>query len=814
MNGNSAAEFAGEAGGGSLRRRARGLVVVGIGLLAIAAAFYAGPISLLVAGWLLVICGVLEMWETFSAPYGAGWLATYFGGLLSVGAGMLLLSRPEVQVGGLAVLVAAAFLTDGVGKLMAAFRSRATGEPWKRPLALGLFNVAMGAALVAHWPLSGRSAVVTLAGLRIVAAGWSILIGRRATASPAAVALAEHPDSRLGLPAHAEFAQLGQDLIDEEEKRRAADTYWSWVIVLVFFAIHIGRMRVEWTAVGLVSPIVAVAGDVAVALLTAFALVLPTRMLWRWLTRGLERRAWESRLARIDSGHAPGVFARFTGPWLFRRARFTRRISQASRSPRAALRWGLQVGLPIAAVLVAVNPIWGFSWFFNSESWATEVWNRWAEERTDTWRNQMIAAVRDAHGPRPDLFAVRPDGIDQGDFSFLVVGDPGEGDASQLCLKDRILSLGNRPDVKFLVVSSDVIYPTGAMLDYEQKFYLPFKGFTKPIYAIPGNHDWYDALEGFAANFLDAESARQTIRARVEADARLTTTTDSRIDAMIGEAQRLRDEFGVSTGRQRGPFFEVHSPRFSLIAVDTGVLKTLDAGQWQWFNAALDRARGKFTFVILGHPLYAGGRYQAQEEEAAGPVVLPPLPLHREEVHDFAEVHRRLREHGAEVVMAGDTHYFEHYREKYDRGGENHVLHHFVNGGGGAYISIGTPFDWPDRPDAADSCYYPSRDVLTRKLDRETPRWKWPLWFWTKRLGGWPFSAEALAGAFDFNSAPYVQSFMEVRVENSAGLVRLIVHGANGPVKWRDVQVFGTVIPDGKSGDDAVEIVIPMAAAR
>ena len=40
------------------------------------------------------------------------------------------------------------------------------------------------------------------------------------------------------------------------------------------------------------------------------------------------------------------------------------------------------------------------------------------------------------------------------------------------------------------------------MRDYEPKFYLPFKGFTEsPIYAIPGNHDWYDALEGFAANF-------------------------------------------------------------------------------------------------------------------------------------------------------------------------------------------------------------------------------------------------------------------------------------------------------------------------
>ena len=57
-------------------------------------------------------------------------------------------------------------------------------------------------------------------------------------------------------------------------------------------------------------------------------------------------------------------------------------------------------------------------------------------------------------------------------------------------------SAAAQPDVKFVVISSDVVYPTGAMKDYEANFWLPFKGITKPVYAIPGNHDWYDALEG------------------------------------------------------------------------------------------------------------------------------------------------------------------------------------------------------------------------------------------------------------------------------------------------------------------------------
>src|SRR5262249_31887692 len=191
----------------------------------------------------------------------------------------------------------------------------------------------------------------------------------------------------------------------------------------------------------------------------------------------------------------------------------------------------------------------------------------------------------------------------------LVLGDTGEGGTAQHSLRDQYLSLGQRPDVKFLVISSDVIYPSGEMSGYEPKFYLPFKGFTKPVYAIPGNHDWYDALEAFAANFMDAGAARATMLARVTTDNRMTTTTEGRIDAMIQEAARLRREYGVSTGWQRGPFFEIQTERFALIAADTGVLRRVDTIQWHWLKAALDRARGKFTLVILGHPLYAGGRY-------------------------------------------------------------------------------------------------------------------------------------------------------------------------------------------------------------
>ena len=60
-----------------------------------------------------------------------------------------------------------------------------------------------------------------------------------------------------------------------------------------------------------------------------------------------------------------------------------------------AVRQMIRAGLPITAVLIAVHPIWGFSWYFNSENWATAAWQKIAESRVDDWREAMIdAAVR------------------------------------------------------------------------------------------------------------------------------------------------------------------------------------------------------------------------------------------------------------------------------------------------------------------------------------------------------------------------------------------------------------------------------------
>ena len=781
---------------GSFSQRAYGALLLVFGLIAILTPFSAGGWAISVLGLILLLAGVVEVIQGLRTQSPSSISTTYLAGVLMILGGLLLFARPVMVIGGMLSILALIMAADGVTKLVSAFKNKLGNARWWA-IFNGIVNLLLG--LLIWWQGASTGAVVLGIGLGIyiMSNGWTALFAPDDGVEDVDVARAtnEHPDERLGLPPNAEFGRLRAAAVEREAAALPIDTFWIIVLILVFFAIHAGRLQADWTWLGLISPLVAVIGDVLSALLVA-VLLLPGWLSWRRLTRPIERRAWARRLSDQANAKALGLGEQAVNWWLDSRVRWGVRLRLTRGSLRTAVLQWLRAGLPIVAVVVAINPIWGFSWYFNTENWASAFWERVTEARTDIWREAMIAAVErevlPTGVPREALFEVRPDGVsDATDFTFLVIGDPGEGDPSQASLRDRYLDLGRRPDVKFLVVSSDVIYPGGAMRDYEFNFYLPFKGFEKPIYAIPGNHDWFSALDGFAANLMEPVAAQAAMDAREQLTAVITPPDRPGVASAISEAARLRKEYSVRTGEQRAPFFEIHGREFSLIAVDTGILRRIDAAQAKWLEQALSRAQGRFTMVILGHPLYAGGGYQGTDEA-------------------FGSIHRLLRQYRIPIVMAGDTHDFEYYREEYDSGNGPRAMHHFVNGGGGAYLSIGTALDWPSAAPVEDWAFYPSTEAIRAKLENETGGWKWPVWWWIKRFNAWPASVEALSGMFDFNRAPFFQSFMEVRVEGSARRVRLILHGVHGPLRWRDLEIGGAVRPKGASLDDPAEWIVPM----
>ncbi|MFA5505960.1 MAG: metallophosphoesterase [Vulcanimicrobiota bacterium] len=741
----------------AFRRLSVGTVVFLFSIVCLASPFMVPASYQELVGMLMTIGGCLEVMHSFRLVGEQQRKSGYNAGATTVGLGILVLGAPMLLSSALLLFMAFLFLADGVQQLW--------NFPGKLREGHGAWQAVLPAAgnfLMAFLLLYNPFYIPTLAiagGLRLLGSASIMLTSPVLDTVDAGDQLIDE----LELPDYVELRELADKISQEQDTVRGVDRRWVAAFLVTLFAMHVARMPVEFSVVGLIGPFVAVLGDAFVALIFSFGIFTPLYTLARKVARRPLR-------VFIQVAFAPGsklTLWRRVLRWLLTlRLRFAIRMRQASYSLWVALERGLALGLPVSAVLAGTVPIWGMNWYFDTENWASGVWDSYAAHRTYVWREAMVRASvqEDVRAWQGDGFKLKPD-LEGGDFSFIVIGDTGEGDASQLVLKDQIIKCGNQPEVRFLVISSDVIYPDGAMRDYEHRFFLPFKGFEKPIYAIPGNHDWYDALESFSAVFFRPEDARRAIRARVAADQNISTTTEGRIESMLEHAQSLREHYEIDVGHQSAPYFQIQTDDFAFIALDTGILRRIDLDQRRWFTAALREAQGKFIMVLLGHPFYAEGLdWTATSEE-------------------FTEIRDIIHEAGVDVVMAGDTHDFEYYLEPGKR-----PTHHFVNGGGGAFMSYGPSLSYPAEPALSRSAIYPSSKDVIDKLERLTPWYKKPMWWWTRDFNAWPFSAKWLSAAFDYNYAPFHQSFVEVQVRPSEGVVRYIPWGVHGPLKWSELQ--------------------------
>jgi hypothetical protein len=281
-------------------------------------------------------------------------------------------------------------------------------------------------------------------------------------------------------------------------------------------------------------------------------------------------------------------------------------------------------------------------------------------------------------------------------FTFSVIGDPGEGDDSQLYHEhaERIKLTRDACHSDFVIISSDVVYPAGELMDYERAVYRPYsepQTSTPFIYAIPGNHDWYDKLFGFFVNFTYPAAHEQSEQGQQWAG-RLRSGPWAPFPwgaLRWWQVRKLRDSYGLDklggeTGhpetQQRLSFFEMpfEEARFTIIALDMGCVHSIDSLQCGWFERCLARAeeRGHRKLVLLSAPLYVNGAFDCQG-------------MHK-------QIYELLRRYKVDVVMGGDMHAYQHYKAEYTIEGQTRTMYHIVNGGGGAYLSAPMDLKWDE----------------------------------------------------------------------------------------------------------------------
>jgi len=305
-----------------------------------------------------------------------------------------------------------------------------------------------------------------------------------------------------------------------------------------------------------------------------------------------------------------------------------------------------------------------FSWLRPSILWSArnDPLVRYLGDPTDEQRQQWVAAQRERRGT-DDLTIDRSDLGDS--FSFLIAGDTGEGTPPQFAVVPGLLKVGE--DTAFLVALSDVIYPIGDVNDYVDKFARPYAAYPGPIYAVPGNHDWYDGLGGFMRIFCGAEWPAGKIRGtglKARLRRRLWRQPSVCAEDTLGRCRELRPALGQPPTLP-GPYWTLETGPVRFVGIDTGIVGNLDGEQGDWLREV---SRGSKPKILLtGKPLYDNNKCE------------PGLIAGRDfTVDDVA----RDPENNYVAAIGGDIHNYQRYPAPVD----GRTIQYIVSGGGGAFM--------------------------------------------------------------------------------------------------------------------------------
>ena len=170
-----------------------GAALIVLGVLAIAAPFFATIAVEIYIGWLFLIAGIVGLVAMFYADDIAAFLWTLVTVALSLCLGVLLLYKPGTGAAALTLALTAFFAAEGVFQIVTSLAYRkALPDAWGWLLASGVCDLVLVAIIVASWPLSAAWTLGLLAGVNLLTSGWAIVMvafGAREAVKSVAAAL-------------------------------------------------------------------------------------------------------------------------------------------------------------------------------------------------------------------------------------------------------------------------------------------------------------------------------------------------------------------------------------------------------------------------------------------------------------------------------------------------------------------------------------------------------------------------------------------------------------------------------------------------
>ncbi|GAA5177651.1 hypothetical protein GCM10023322_02840 [Rugosimonospora acidiphila] len=260
--------------------------------------------------------------------------------------------------------------------------------------------------------------------------------------------------------------------------------------------------------------------------------------------------------------------------------------------------------------------------------------------------SQLFGAYLDKRELQNTLPArIYDEGADRDELWFDYVADLGDGfdptyTIAYLLAQPSLTVDGHElPRGKVLMMGGDEVYPTASTGAYEDRTKGPYKaalpcayGADQPqLYALPGNHDWYDGLTAFLRLFAKNEA----------------------------------DSIGGWVNAQARSYFAISLPhRWWLLAIDTQFGTYLDDPQLRYFRDVAARL-GPDDRVILCSP--TPGWVESVDDQGAYDAI------------DYF-IRTVVGPTGAQVklMLSGDLHHYARYQ-----GPDRQLV---TCGGGGAYL--------------------------------------------------------------------------------------------------------------------------------
>ncbi len=224
----------------------------------------------------------------------------------------------------------------------------------------------------------------------------------------------------------------------------------------------------------------------------------------------------------------------------------------------------------------------------------------------------------------------------------------------RLTVKNDGGSLLGLPRADVLLFGGDEVYPTPSREEYQRRLVVPFsKAFgeevpgTRPhVFAIPGNHDWYDGLNAFTRLFCSDVGGRR---------------------------------FGGWDTVQQRSYFALKLPgNWWLLGSDGQLQSDLDTGQIEYFRSiARNRMKsGDKVLLCLSLPVWTYAhkyRGMGREFDETDLLYLRDEVLGREGVE-------------VKVFLTGDLHHYRRHEEAGRPTGSGSPVQKITAGGGGAFL--------------------------------------------------------------------------------------------------------------------------------